>query len=126
MREAAPLRAARARGCAIATAPRRLGAFALVGLTGIVVNEVALAIFTDLGLGTGLLRLAAGHAGVVAMELFVLTDRLVFRDARPARSRRTRLVAFMAMNNVGAARCAARCYLVLHKLASACTTWSRT
>jgi glycosyltransferase involved in cell wall biosynthesis len=97
----------------IATAPRRLGAFALVGLTGIVVNEVALATFYALGLGTGLLSLLLATQ-VSSLWLFVLTDRLVFRDIRPARSTATRLVAFMAVNT-SALLIRGPIYLVLHR-----------
>jgi len=97
----------------IATAPKRLGAFALVGLTGIVVNTLALATFHGLGLGTGLLSLLLATQ-ISSLWLFVLTDRLVFRDTKPERSGAARLVAFMAVNT-SALLIRGPLYLVLHK-----------
>ena len=111
------------RACAIATAPKRLGAFALVGLTGIVVNELALAIFNDLGLGTGLLSLSR-HPGLVAVAV---------RPHRPARLPR-RPAGALGRHPAGGVHGrehlrAARARPALPGCctrASACTTWSRT
>ncbi len=98
----------------IQTAPRRLAAFGLVGLTGIAVNTAMLAAFNAANLGTGVLSLLLATQ-VSSLWLFVLTDRLVFGRKRPQRSAAVRLASFLAMNNIALLVLRGPIYLVLHR-----------
>ncbi len=72
--------------------------FALVGLTGIVVNQAALALFTELG-GVFYLLSAIAATQVSSTWNFIGTEFWVF-GGRPVRGRRTgRYVSFLALNN---------------------------
>jgi dolichol-phosphate mannosyltransferase len=74
------------------------GKFALVGLTGIVVNQAALAMFTELG-GVFYLLSAIAATQVSSTWNFLGTELWVFAD-RPVRGRRAgRYLAFLALNN---------------------------
>jgi putative flippase GtrA len=78
--------------------PARLARFGLVGLTGLVVNTVALALFTELG------NIYYGLAAVLATQVstawnFGLTELWVFRGRNGMDGVRRRAALFFATNN---------------------------
>jgi putative flippase GtrA len=78
---------------------RRLTRFALVGLSGVVVNEIALAILV----GRGHLNYLV--AAVLATQCstlwnFALVERWAFNDATPARTRLQRFAMFWTVNMI--------------------------
>jgi glycosyltransferase involved in cell wall biosynthesis len=77
----------------------RFGRFGLVGLSGLLVNTLLLALFTD---ALGLWYVAGAILATQGSSLwnFALTDRWVFRGGEYRRSTAARLAAFLAMNNV--------------------------
>jgi glycosyltransferase involved in cell wall biosynthesis len=77
----------------------RFGRFGVVGATGLLVNTLLLALFTDL---LGIWYVAGAVLATQGSSLwnFALTDRWVFRGGGYRRSAASRLVAFVAMNNV--------------------------
>lgn len=75
----------------------RVLSFAAVGATGIVINSVALWLLVD-GADIGLLVGASLATQVSTLWNYLLTERLVFRGPK-ARSWRTRLAGFVAVNN---------------------------
>jgi putative flippase GtrA len=81
------------------TAVERFGRFGLVGLTGLVVNTLALAVFVE-GLGLHYLPGAILATQVSTIWNFVLTDRWVFRGPHKRAALATRFIAFAAMNNL--------------------------
>jgi dolichol-phosphate mannosyltransferase len=77
----------------------RFGRFGLVGLSGLVVNTLVLALLSD-ALGMWYVAAAVLATQVSTLWNFGLTDRWVFRDAEPGMGFMARLVTFTAMNNV--------------------------
>jgi dolichol-phosphate mannosyltransferase len=78
--------------------PARLARFGLVGLSGLVVNTVALALFTELG------NLYYGLAAILATQVstgwnFGLTELWVFRGRGDRRGMGRRAALFFATNN---------------------------
>jgi len=76
----------------------RISKFGVVGLSGLVVNSVALLVFTS-GLGIYYLLGAILATQVSTVWNFVLTDRWVFVDREAERGRWRRFWIFWAMNN---------------------------
>jgi putative flippase GtrA len=83
----------------LGTAVERFGRFGVVGLTGLVVNTAALALFVE-GLGLHYLPGAILATQVSTVWNFVLTDRWVFRGPHKRAALLTRFLAFAAMNNL--------------------------
>ena len=83
----------------IGTAGSRFGKFGLVGVSGIVVNSLALAVLRG-SAGIGVLVAALLATQCSSLWNFVLTERFVFRDAPARRTLRARAIAFFAMNNL--------------------------
>lgn len=72
--------------------------FALVGLTGLVVNQLALAALTEL-LAISYVVAAIGATQLSTTWNFVATERWAFRGRRPRSSMAGRYLAFLALNN---------------------------
>jgi putative flippase GtrA len=83
----------------LGTIGARFGRFGLVGLTGIVVNSLALAVFYG-GLGLSVLTAALLATQCSSLWNFALLERFVFRGVPARRSLHARAVAFFAMNNI--------------------------
>ena len=83
----------------VGTAVERFGRFGLVGLTGLIVNTAALALFVE-GMGLHYLGGAILATQVSTIWNFVLTDRWVFRGPHKRAALATRFLAFAAMNNL--------------------------
>ena len=83
----------------IGTLGARFGRFGLVGLSGIVVNSLALIAFSS-KLGFGVLAAALLATQVSSIWNFLLTERFVFRGTTARRSPVVRASAFLAMNNL--------------------------
>jgi dolichol-phosphate mannosyltransferase len=77
----------------------RFGRFGLVGLSGLVVNTLMLALLSD-ALGLWYVAAAILATQVSTLWNFGLTDRWVFRDSEPGMGFVARLTTFTAMNNV--------------------------
>jgi len=77
----------------------RFMGFALVGLTGLVVNSAAIALFTD-GMGIYYLLSAVLATVVSTVWNFGLTEALVFKRSGQSAGRMKRLGLFMLMNAV--------------------------
>jgi dolichol-phosphate mannosyltransferase len=80
----------------------RFARFGVVGLSGLVVNTLLLAFFTDI---VGLFYVVSAVIATQGSTLwnFCFTERWVFSGRDHARSRGTRLAMFFAMNNVALA-----------------------
>ena len=78
--------------------PARVLGFGAVGATGIVVNSLALWLLVD-GAGAGVLVGASLATQASTLWNYLLTETLLFRGPK-ARSRSTRFVGFVAVNNV--------------------------
>jgi len=83
----------------LGTLGARFGRFGLVGLSGIVVNSVALAAFRG-GLGFSVLVAALLATQCSSIWNFVLIERFVFDGAAARRPRAARAAAFLVMNNL--------------------------
>ena len=77
----------------------RFGRFGIVGLTGIVVNSLALALFRG-SLGFSVLAAALLATQCSSLWNFALVERFVFRGATGRRSLGARAAAFFAVNNL--------------------------
>jgi dolichol-phosphate mannosyltransferase len=77
----------------------RFGRFGAVGLTGLVVNTLALALFSNV-LGVWYVAAAILATQVSTLWNFMLTDRWVFRRADPAIGFWGRLLSFAGLNNL--------------------------
>jgi dolichol-phosphate mannosyltransferase len=80
----------------------RMGRFGLVGVSGLLVNTLALAALSDL-VGLWYVVAAAIATQVSTAWNFALTELWVFGDRRHARAGMRRLVMFFAVNNVALA-----------------------
>jgi dolichol-phosphate mannosyltransferase len=83
----------------IGTVGARFGRFGLVGVTGIVVNSLALAFFRS-SLGFSVLAAALLATQCSSLWNFALVERFVFRGNTARRSLAGRAVAFFAVNNL--------------------------
>jgi dolichol-phosphate mannosyltransferase len=77
----------------------RFGRFGLVGISGIVINSLALLAFRA-GIGFGVLAAALLATQCSSVWNFLLVERFVFRGTSPTRSYAARAAAFLAMNNL--------------------------
>ena len=82
-----------------AGAPARFGRFGVVGLSGLVVNTLVLALLVG-GLSLWYVGAAILATQVSSTWNFVLTDRWVFRGSAPRMGLGARAATFLAMNNV--------------------------
>ena len=83
----------------LGTAGARFGRFGIVGVSGIVINSLALAFFRG-SIGFGVLAAALLATQCSSLWNLVLTERFVFSGGPARRSLRARAVAFFAMNNL--------------------------
>jgi dolichol-phosphate mannosyltransferase len=81
---------------------RRLAGFVTVGVTGLVVNTLLLALFTE-GLGIHYLASAVLATQGSSLWNFTLADRLVFREDGARHTRMRRLLMFLGVNNAALA-----------------------
>ncbi len=79
--------------------PARFGRFGLVGISGLAVNTLVLALFSDVA-GVWYLASAVLATQVSTLWNFALTEKWVFRGGTPRLGLAGRLTAFFAMNNV--------------------------
>jgi glycosyltransferase involved in cell wall biosynthesis len=81
---------------------RRLAGFVAVGVSGLAVNTLLLAAFTE---GLGLYYLASAVLATQGSSLwnFTLADRLVFKDGDARHSRMHRFLLFLGVNNAALA-----------------------
>lgn len=87
-----------ARSLALRSRPGRAIRFGIVGISGLGVNQLALAAFTEL-LGIHYTLGAVGATQVSSTWNFVGTERWAFVGRRPVRGMGMRYLAFLALNN---------------------------